>query len=193
VFEAVDKALITSSSGKGIRGTQQPDDTRLVGEARARHERGPGRGTLPQPRVVTGLGRAGHPTTRLSTATTPVGTGFHLLVASVDAFTVLSTALTDFRTHPAYPRVQVGTAKHEVGARLANLGTIEQQANVAPFRMLPAHLQAVRRCFDAYTMAISAVLNALLHLGAHVLHTRLVAHHHSTPLHPHIRCVEHTG
>jgi len=39
--------------------------------------------------------------------------------------------------------VEVGAAKHEVGARPANLGTVEKQSDVPRFGVFSAFLEAV--------------------------------------------------
>ena len=81
--------------------------------------------------------------------------------------TVLRAPPTDFGTDPAGPRVQIGSSQHKVRARLADLGTIQQEPDVIGLRVTAALLQAVRDRLQTNAMAVQTLFDALLHLLIH--------------------------
>jgi hypothetical protein len=63
--------------------------------------------------------------------------------------------------------MQVGAAQHEVGARLANLGAVEQQPNVRRLGVPATHLQAMGDGLQTNAVTIQAILDALLPVRTH--------------------------
>jgi hypothetical protein len=88
-------------------------------------------------------GSGGHLAAGLGTAATDFGTGTHLLVIFVNAQTVLSTAFAHHRAYTAGQPVKRRLAQHKIGAGMANLDTVQQQANMIRCDMSPAHVQAM--------------------------------------------------
>jgi hypothetical protein len=82
-----------------------------------------------------------HLAARLGTAAADLRTLVHELVAK--ALAIGGATLAYFGTYPARTRVELRATDHKICAGLADLGTIEQQADMIRFGMLAAHLQAM--------------------------------------------------
>lgn len=104
------------------------------------------------------------------TSSAHVGTLDHVLVTPGHAFAVPGTRFADFGADAAGALVEGRLPDHEVGTHQADLGTIRQQALVVGRGMLAAHPEAMKRCLQAASVTIKAVLNALSHVHARSPH-----------------------
>lgn len=92
--------------------------------------------------------------------------GFDALVHFAEEFAVVGTAAANFRADAAGEVVEVGPGEHEVGAGLADFGTVQHEAEVYGLDMFAAHFEAViHRRLEAHAMAEEAVLDALGEFG----------------------------
>src|SRR5678816_2178153 len=73
------------------------------------------------------------------------------------------------------------TAQHEVGARLAQLGTIKQHADEVDLGVVATARDAMLKRQRADSVAVKALLNGLLQIVMPVSYTHLRAH--ETPEH----------
>ena len=123
----------------------------------------------PHTRTADQLGSS-HSAAGFRTATAHLSTAPHLLVLA-HAIAFLGTARTDLCTHSTRARVQIRATEHEVGARLADLGTIQEEPDVRGLGVLASELQAMRDGLHADLVAFGTVSDALLHVAAHVGHS----------------------
>ena len=87
----------------------------------------------------------------------------HLLAVG-EAIAGRLTLLAHLRAHGAGVGMQIGSAKHEVGAGLADFRAVHQQADDGAFAHLAALREAVADGEHADALAVAAVLDALLHV-----------------------------
>jgi hypothetical protein len=89
-----------------------------------------------------------------------------------EALAILGATLADLRAQAASLAMQRRVAQHEIGARLTNIGAVEQQTNMSGLRMSATHTQTVRHRFQADAVALQTILDTLLNfliLLGHVL------------------------
>lgn len=110
-----------------------------------------------------------HSATRLSALPARVGAPAHEIFATSETFTFLRTRLAYLCTHATRLRMVVRGSQHEIGARLANLSAVMQQALVFWCSVFAAHCQAMSCGFETQRMTIQAVRNALPHFGSNVM------------------------
>jgi hypothetical protein len=106
-------------------------------------------------------GRFGHVMTRISAALAGISAEAHLLIlgeALAGGFALLAHLGAD----SAGVWMKLRSAEHEVGAGLADLSAIEQQADMRCFAHLPAAGEAMADGQGADAMAVAAVLDAML-------------------------------
>lgn len=72
----------------------------------------------------------------------------------------------DFGAESAGGRMEVRRAQHEISADLANLGTVEEKANVFRARVIASKCQTVLSGFGAERVAIQTVMDAFAHFFA---------------------------
>jgi hypothetical protein len=114
------------------------------------------------------------------TAAAGLGTALHRRIIT-KAGAVVGTARTRFGTYSADLGMEFGSPEHKVGARCADLRTIEQAADVAGLGVVPALLEAVIGGSDTHTVAVQAMLNTLFHRGLIVMTLHRASHHGSVP------------
>ena len=85
------------------------------------------------------LRTAGHFPAGPCAAAADLGAGHHLFVVT-ELLAGRGAGQAYVGANAARIAVKVRVAEHKVGARLADLGTVEQQTNVPRVGMLPAHL-----------------------------------------------------
>jgi hypothetical protein len=78
----------------------------------------------------------GHPAARFGALAAHLSASLHRGIVS-ELLAVLGAALADLCTDLTGAPVQVGAAEHEVGARLADLRTVEEQPNVGSLDVPP--------------------------------------------------------
>ena len=106
----------------------------------------------------------GHALAGVGAAAADLRTGLHL--GSADRLARLRAGAADFGARPAGDAVVLGTTDHEIGARPADLGAVEQGPDVVRIGVLPAHLQAPLRAREANALALGADFDTRLHLVA---------------------------
>jgi hypothetical protein len=121
-----------------------------------------------------------HSFTRLLAPATLLGALRHHLVAFAHALARLSARSANIRADPAGELVTFRASKHEVGVRLAELGAVQQQADVSWVRVLSAQLKAVAYRRQTYVVAAGTLVDTLLHL-AHDAGGRLMWHGGTSP------------
>lgn len=114
----------------------------------------------------TTAGLRGHRAARFGTATAGLSAPAHHLIVARQALATLRASLAGLGAETADPTVEFRTPEHEVGARGAGLGAIEQRPDVGGIGMLATHVQAMRRRLDADGVAVGAIGDAVSHLGA---------------------------
>lgn len=111
----------------------------------------------------------GHLAARLGALAAHMGATPHHLVAIGQALAIIRATFANIGAHAAGPGVELRTAQHEVCARRADLGAIEQQADMTRFSVLAAHLQTMLCRFKTDCVAVRAVLDALTHVGTDLM------------------------
>lgn len=104
---------------------------------------------------------AGHPIAFRGAASARFSALFHRFTGK--SFAGLGASAADRGASGAGVFVQGGASQHEVGARGADLGAIDERSDVARLSVLPAHFKAALDGLDADPMAILARFDAALH------------------------------
>jgi hypothetical protein len=116
-----------------------------------------------------------HVATRRRALITLIDARFHGGVCPGDLFAIFGTRFADFRTQVARPGMIIGTAQHEIGARLADLRAIEQHPNMRGRGMVATHLQTMRDKFQTQVMTHLAVFDTVFYCRG-----RIVLYGHSS-------------
>jgi hypothetical protein len=98
-----------------------------------------------------------------------VGALHHGLVALRHSGALIGTLAADGGAQLARIHMAMRSAEHEIGARLADLGAVHQEPDVAVLGMMAAQSKAVCYGFHADAVAVQAVLDAGSHLRSHHL------------------------
>jgi hypothetical protein len=83
-------------------------------------------------------------------------------------FARLRAIFADVGARAAGDSVEARMAQHEVMSDVAHLRTIHQQTDMIGISVLATFLETVVNLMKAGIVAVFAVVNALMHLGAHV-------------------------
>lgn len=117
----------------------------------------------------------GHLCARLCATPANCRTGLHLSIVA-KPLAILCATLTDLGAHSACAPMKIGATEHEVGARLANLSTVQKKADV-PLLCMPATLtKAVRYRLHTDSVTLFAIPNTLGHLSAHLTTCHMMDH-----------------
>lgn len=84
------------------------------------------------------------------------------LFAVIETLTSLGALPTYLRARAANQRVQIGAAHHEIRARQANLGAVEQEPDVRSFRVSSPKLETVHGGFHTNTLTRKTTFYAVL-------------------------------
>jgi hypothetical protein len=105
-----------------------------------------------------------HLAARVRAPTAALDAALHLLVILRDGFTTARTRLTYFCTGFTNVFVQTGAAKQKIGRGLADLCTVQQNANMMRFCKFTASFEAVNLGFQASLLAVATLCDAMLQL-----------------------------